>query len=192
MGRSMPDMGTITANPALPTLPADPENIRQTPVPLLCRGCAVRVAGICGVLDPQHLIELAVQTHKTRLTAGSQLIGEGAPIDSYANLMRGVVKLSKVTEHGNQQLNGLQFAPGFLGRLFGAESTVTLEAAPDVSFCVRASFCVSPPASGHRGQSGFTEATLNARVAPSSSVTDRYRPGAKCTSDNRKLVSLAP
>lgn len=68
--------------------------------------------------------------------ADGLLIGEGASTNFYANVMRGVVKMSKVTEDGNQQLVGLQFAPDFIGRLFGDVSTVTLEAASDLHLCV--------------------------------------------------------
>ncbi len=49
--------------------------------------------------------------------------------------MRGVVKLTKVLENGRQQVVGLQFAPDFLGRLFGRQNAVTAEAASDVELC---------------------------------------------------------
>jgi CRP/FNR family transcriptional regulator len=91
---------------------------------------------MCGALNPDELVKLARQTHKTRHRAGAELIGESTEIRSYANVMRGVVKLSKGLEDGRQQVVGLQFAPDFLGRLFGKESTVTAEAASIVDLCV--------------------------------------------------------
>jgi CRP/FNR family transcriptional regulator, anaerobic regulatory protein len=54
---------------------------------------------------------------------------------TYANIMRGVVKLSKMLSDGRQQLVGLQFAPDFLGRPFVNESPVTAEAASLVEAC---------------------------------------------------------
>ena len=91
---------------------------------------------MCGVLSPDELIALAGVTHKARHTAGDELIGESTQTTSYANVMRGVVKLTKGLEDGRQQVVGLQFAPDFLGRLFSTESNVTAEAASDVELCV--------------------------------------------------------
>ena len=112
------------------------QDIHNSDVPLLCRSCEARHRGMCGVLEPDQLAQLARATHKARHKPGSELIGESTEITSYANVMRGVVKLSKVLEDGRQQLVGLQFAPDFLGRLFGQESNVTAEAATSVELCV--------------------------------------------------------
>jgi CRP/FNR family transcriptional regulator len=112
------------------------QDIHNSEIPVLCRSCEARHRGLCGVLQPDELVRLARQTHKSRHEGGTELIGEGAEIDSYANVMRGVVKLSKVLEDGRQQVVGLQFAPDFLGRLFGKESQVTAEAASSVDLCV--------------------------------------------------------
>jgi CRP/FNR family transcriptional regulator len=103
---------------------------------VLCRSCEARHKGMCGVLAPDQLVELARSTHKSRIEAGSELIGDDTEIRSYANIMRGVVKLTKVLEDGRQQVVGLQFAPDFLGRLFGQQNAVAAEAASDVDLCV--------------------------------------------------------
>jgi CRP/FNR family transcriptional regulator len=112
------------------------QDIHNSDIPVLCRSCEARHRGLCGVLKPDELIKLAKQTHKARHKEGEELIGEQTEIRSYANVMRGVVKLSKVLEDGRQQVVGLQFAPDFLGRLFGQESQVTAEAASTVDLCV--------------------------------------------------------
>lgn len=112
------------------------QDIHNSEVPVLCRSCEARHRGMCGVLEPEQLVELARTTHKARHHPGTELIGDSTEIHSYANVMRGVVKLSKVLEDGRQQLVGLQFAPDFLGRLFGQESSVTAEAASSVDLCV--------------------------------------------------------
>jgi CRP/FNR family transcriptional regulator len=111
-------------------------DIHNSDVPVLCRSCEARHRGICGALNPEELRNLAAYTHKAHHDAGSELIGEATPIDSYANVMKGVVKLTKGLEDGRQQVVGLQFAPDFLGRLFGRESTIGAEAASDVDLCV--------------------------------------------------------
>ncbi|MGV3491915.1 MAG: Crp/Fnr family transcriptional regulator [Devosia sp.] len=114
----------------------DRQDIHNSDIPVLCRSCEARHRGLCGVLRPDELIKLAKQTHKTRHREGDELIGESTEIRSYANVMRGVVKLSKVLEDGRQQVVGLQFAPDFIGRLFGKESQVTAQAASTVDLCV--------------------------------------------------------
>lgn len=86
-------------------------------------------------MEAPELVELARHTRVVREEAGTELAAEGMPIDTYANVMQGVVKLSKVLEDGRQQIVGLQFAPDFLGRLYNAESAVTAEAATAVQLC---------------------------------------------------------
>ena len=115
---------------------SDRRDIHNSDVPVLCQSCEARHRGMCGVLNPSELVELARHTHKARHLPGSELIGDSTEIRSYANVMKGVVKLSKVLEDGRQQLVGLQFAPDFLGRLFATESVVTAEAASEVDLCV--------------------------------------------------------
>lgn len=110
---------------------------------------------MCGVLSPEELTLLARHTHKARLEAGSALIGEATPIESYANVMSGVVKLSKGLEDGRQQVVGLQFAPDLLGRLFGREHALNAEAASAVELCVvprpaLEQMIADTPALGHR------------------------------------------
>lgn len=111
------------------------QDIHNSGVPVLCRSCEVRHKGLCGALDPQQLTELSSHTRQTHHAAGEQLIGEGVEIASYANVMGGVIKLTKGLEDGRQQIVGLQFAPDFLGRLFEPESKVTAQAASDVDLC---------------------------------------------------------
>lgn len=114
----------------------DRQDIHNSDVPVLCRSCEARHRGMCGVLSPQELTTLARATHKARHAAGTELIGESTPTAAYANVMRGVVKLTKGLADGRQQVVGLQFAPDFLGRLFSSESAVTAEAASSVDLCV--------------------------------------------------------
>ncbi len=112
------------------------QDVHTSGVPVVCQSCEARHRGMCGALEPDELTALARSTHKALHRAGTAIVGEGQEVHSYANVMNGVVKLSKVLEDGRQQLVGLQFAPDFVGRLFGEESAVTAEAASDVELCV--------------------------------------------------------
>jgi CRP/FNR family transcriptional regulator len=111
------------------------KDIHNSDIPVLCRSCEARHKGMCGVLDSAELSALSRHTRVVRHSAGEELAAESVPVDSYANVMRGVVKLTKVLEDGRQQIVGLQFAPDFLGRLFAPDSAVTAEAASDVDLC---------------------------------------------------------
>ena len=110
-------------------------DIHNSGVPVLCRSCEARHKGLCGALDARQLTELATHTRQTHHAAGEELIGEGGEVTSYANVMNGVIKLTKGLQDGRQQIVGLQFAPDFLGRLFEPNSKVTAEAASDVDLC---------------------------------------------------------
>lgn len=90
---------------------------------------------MCGVLDARQLAVLSRYTRRSRHLAGEELAGEDTPVTSYANVMRGVIKLTKVLEDGRQQVVGLQFAPDFVGRLYGELNQVTAEAASEVELC---------------------------------------------------------
>jgi CRP/FNR family transcriptional regulator, anaerobic regulatory protein len=114
---------------------ADRKDIHNSDIPVLCRSCEARHKGMCGVLDASELFALSRHTRLVRHGSGEELAAESMPIESYANVMRGVVKLTKVLEDGRQQVVGLQFAPDFLGRLFAPESSVTAQAASDVDLC---------------------------------------------------------
>jgi CRP/FNR family transcriptional regulator len=90
---------------------------------------------VCGALDPRQLIALSKTSSRRDLPAGTELSGEAEPVESYSNVLSGVVKLTKTLKDGRQQIVGLQFAPDFLGRPFKAESDMNAEAATTVSVC---------------------------------------------------------
>lgn len=111
------------------------KDVHNSEIPRLCLSCEARHRGICGALSADELLALSKHTHKARHRSGSELIGESEAVSSYSNVMRGVVKLSKMLEDGRQQVVGLQFAPDFLGRLYAQESVLAAEAASDVETC---------------------------------------------------------
>lgn len=102
---------------------------------MLCVSCEARHRGLCGALDAAQLTELARSTRVVRRGAGEQLVREAEETEAYANVMRGVIKLTKTLEDGRRQVVGLQFAPDFLGRLYGEENQLGAEAASDVELC---------------------------------------------------------
>lgn len=102
---------------------------------MLCLACEARHKGICGALQPDQLVVLAKSTSKKKVNAGTQLLDEADKIDRYANILSGVVKLSKTLPDGRQQIVGLQFAPDFLGRPFENESRLRADAATSVRLC---------------------------------------------------------
>lgn len=110
-------------------------------IPANCRACDARVGGVCGAMTPAQLTELSRYTVRKKIECGSELHGQGEPVISYANILRGVVKLTRVLPDGRQQIVGLQFAPDFLGRPFARESSLNAEAATDLEICT-----VSKPA----------------------------------------------
>ena len=111
-------------------------NTHQHEVPGICRSCEARHGGICSVLSPTQLAELSKHSSRRKIDAGCEFIGQGENVASYSNILKGVVKLSKVMADGRQQIVGLQFAPDFMGRPFLGESRMTAEAATDTEICV--------------------------------------------------------
>lgn len=110
-------------------------DIHNSEVPNLCRSCEARHKGICGALKDNELTDLARHTTRKTVAVGSQMQGEAESMETYANILSGVVKLTRVMSDGRQQIVGLQFAPDFLGRPFQETSKVGAEAASDVNLC---------------------------------------------------------
>ncbi len=111
------------------------KDVHTDGIPVLCASCEARHRGVCGALDPEQLVALARTSHKYNAGSGTELVGDAEQVDSYANVLSGVVKLTKTLSDGRQQIVGLQFAPDFLGRPFKAESELNAEAATEVSLC---------------------------------------------------------
>lgn len=111
--------------------------MRQAPdsLPVLCASCEARHRGVCGALNAEQLGELARASHLQVIEAGRELVGDTEQVESYSNVLSGVVKLTKTLSNGRQQIVGLQFAPDFVGRLFRDESPISATAATTVSLC---------------------------------------------------------
>ncbi len=111
------------------------KDIHNSEIPVVCIACEARHGGVCGALTPGQLTELSRYATRRAVEAGSEMIGQGQATQNHANIIRGVVKLSKMMSDGRQQIVGLQFAPDFMGRPFTRESALSAEAATDIDIC---------------------------------------------------------
>ena len=111
------------------------KDIHNSDIPVLCRSCEARHKGVCGALSPEQLTVLSKHTTRKELPVGTELIASEEPVASYANILSGVVKLSKLLEDGRQQIVGLQFAPDFLGRPLKDSSAISADTATTVKLC---------------------------------------------------------
>ncbi|MBA4781887.1 MAG: Crp/Fnr family transcriptional regulator [Rhizobiales bacterium] len=110
-------------------------DIHNSEIPTICRACEARHRGICGALSPEQLVELNRSTRRELIPSGSSIAADDQETTRYANILHGVVKLSKLMGDGRQQIVGLQFAPDFLGRPFRETSNVGVEAATEIQVC---------------------------------------------------------
>jgi CRP/FNR family transcriptional regulator len=102
---------------------------------MTCDTCAVRHRAVCGVLSDEEITRLnAIARFKT-FAAGSVILRDHDEPDYFANVVAGVVKLTKTLSDGRQQIVGLQFPSDFLGRPFRQRSPYYAEAANDVTLC---------------------------------------------------------
>lgn len=102
---------------------------------IACDTCAVRHRAVCGALSDQEIARLnAIARFKT-FPAGSVILRDHDEPDYFANVVAGVVKLTKTLGDGRQQIVGLQFPSDFLGRPFRNRSPYYAEAANDVTLC---------------------------------------------------------
>lgn len=111
------------------------QDIHNSDIPVLCRSCEARHRGICGAMTPEQLLKLSKHTRRTLKDTDANLIVAESKATQVSNILRGVVKLTKIMPDGRQQIVGLQFAPDFLGTPFGEYNNVDAEAANNVQLC---------------------------------------------------------
>jgi len=86
-------------------------------------------------MDEAQIRRLAQIAHRKKIPAGQTIMSDETPVDFFANVISGAVKLTKTLPDGRQQIVGLLFAPDFLGRAFSKSNPYTAEAATDVEIC---------------------------------------------------------
>lgn len=102
---------------------------------LTCDSCAVRHRAVCGALSDEEIARLNAIARTKRFAAGRVILRDHEEPDYFANVVDGVVKLTKTLSDGRQQIVGLQFPSDFLGRPFRERSPYFAEAASDVTLC---------------------------------------------------------
>jgi CRP/FNR family transcriptional regulator len=100
-----------------------------------CEHCPVRHQAVCGAMDEVQLKKLGQIAHRRKVAAGQTIISDAEPVDFFANVISGAVKLTKTLPDGRQQIVGLLFAPDFLGRAYSENTPYSAEAASDVEIC---------------------------------------------------------
>jgi CRP/FNR family transcriptional regulator len=100
-----------------------------------CEHCSVRHQAVCGAMDDTQVRKLAQIAHRKKIRAGQTIISDEEPVDFFANVISGAIKLTKTLPDGRQQIVGLLFAPDFLGRAYSKNNPYTAEAATDVEIC---------------------------------------------------------
>lgn len=102
---------------------------------LRCDTCAVRHRSVCGALTRPEIERLNAMAHTKTLPPGHIILRDNEEPGYFANIISGVVKLTKSLGDGRQQIVGLQFASDFLGRPFRTVSPYHAEAVTDVQLC---------------------------------------------------------
>ncbi len=100
-----------------------------------CDSCAVRHRAVCGALERSEIERLNAIAHHKFLSPGQVILHDHAEMAYFANIISGVVKLTKTLADGRQQIVGLQFASDFLGRPFRDVSPYHAEAVTEVHLC---------------------------------------------------------
>lgn len=111
------------------------KDIHNSDIPVVCLACEARHRGVCGALTPEQLTRLSKHTTKTVHEREDPLVDPTKDQNTYANILSGVVKLTKLMSDGRQQIVGLQFAPDFMGRPFASETDISMDAATTVRLC---------------------------------------------------------
>ncbi len=101
-----------------------------------CGTCAIRHLAICDALSPEEIKDLSRISRRRAVPAGQTILGEGESHTIFANIISGVVKLTKTLDDGRQHIIGLLFPSDFLGRAFRKDNPYFAEAATNVELCV--------------------------------------------------------
>ncbi|MEC9368283.1 MAG: Crp/Fnr family transcriptional regulator [Pseudomonadota bacterium] len=104
-------------------------------IPDRCEHCTIRHRAICAALNKDELTSMNRIARQRLVNAGQVISADSEPGIAFANIVSGVVKLTKMLADGRQQIVGLQFPPDFLGRTFMDANPFTAEAATDVELC---------------------------------------------------------
>lgn len=100
-----------------------------------CAQCAIRHRAVCGALSNEELMALTRLGRFRDFEPGDVILADQEPIDFFANIVSGVVKLEKTSADGRQQIVGLLFSSDFLGRAYAHENPYFAQATTKVKLC---------------------------------------------------------
>lgn len=102
---------------------------------LVCNSCAIRHRAVCGAMSDTELLELNRISNRRTFEAGQIIMADNEPSEFFANVISGVVKLTKTLCDGREQIVGLLFASDFVGRAYRPENQFSAEAATNTELC---------------------------------------------------------
>jgi CRP/FNR family transcriptional regulator len=100
-----------------------------------CETCKARRAAICARLTRAEIDALALIAHRKTVLPRQFLLKDEEQSAYFANIISGVVKLTKTLSDGREQIVGLQFASDFVGRPYRLTSSYNIEAVTEVHLC---------------------------------------------------------
>lgn len=97
--------------------------------------CLARRGAICAKLTRAENDALALIAHHKTVLPRQFLLKDQEQPAYFANIISGVVKLTKTLSDGREQIVGLQFASDFLCRSYRLTSSYNIEAVTEVHLC---------------------------------------------------------
>ncbi len=97
--------------------------------------CVVRNHAICKAVGPTAAAEFDRYSHLHTFKRGQMIVGQGEDSVLVGNIISGIVKLTVMTEEGDQQIVGLLYPSDFFGRVYSDKTRFSYEAATDVALC---------------------------------------------------------
>lgn len=93
-----------------------------------CKGCKVRLLGVCAALDGEELAEVEALAQPMQYPPKATLFMQGEPADFLYSITEGAVRLYKLLHDGRRQIIGFALPGDFLGLGLGASKTHNLSA----------------------------------------------------------------
>lgn len=133
-------MTALAIERARPTISAPAET--PDAAPRSCRDCPVKDNSMCGKLDQDALAELDRMRTARNLRPRQPLAWEGEDDQQLAMVRSGIVQLTASTARGDEQIVGLAFQGGLVGRPFGRGTAFGIAPVGDAQVCTfpRAAF----------------------------------------------------
>ncbi|WP_126010220.1 Crp/Fnr family transcriptional regulator [Georhizobium profundi] len=97
--------------------------------------CTKVKCGFCSGLSPEARHELSKLARIRSYRAGQTIVAQAEEVHIIGTVLEGVVRANKTLRDGRHQIVGLLLPSDVFGRLDGATSRVSLEAASDANVC---------------------------------------------------------